>query len=158
MALDAANADCDLDVMLLFASVSGALGNPGQADYAAANAFMDAFAERRNKLVAAGQRRGLTLSIDWPYWRDGGMTLSEDALAAMQRATGVAPLETAPAFAALDAAVATARQERLSQVLVLDGDHPRLRSALIPEKSEGDPRSIGAESGSCASRLKISKP
>lgn len=132
-ALDAASAGCDLDFMLLFASVSGALGNPGQADYAAANAFMDAFAERRSTLVSEGRRRGLTLSIDWPYWRDGGMSLSEGVITAMKRATGVTPLETTPAFAGLDAAVAIARAENLSQILILDGDHPRLRGALLRE-------------------------
>jgi amino acid adenylation domain-containing protein len=150
-ALDQATADCDLDFMLLFASASGALGNAGQADYAAGNAFMDAFAARRNGLVARGQRRGLTLSIDWPYWRDGGMTVAPSAVTAMERAAGVTPLEVLPGLAALDAAVALARAEALSQVLVLDGDHGRLRDMLAPRGSAHAPPPAAAPARSAAS-------
>lgn len=131
--LDAASAGCDLDFMLLFASAAGALGNAGQGAYAAANAFMDAFAERRNTLVAKGQRRGLTLSIDWPYWRDGGMVMPQTAIDAMARVAGAVPLETDMGLAALDAAVAAARADGLSQVLILEGDHSRLRETLTRE-------------------------
>ena len=138
-ALDAASADCDLEFMLLFASAAGALGNPGQADYAAANAFMDAFAETRNALVARGERRGLTLAVDWPYWRDGGMAMPEAAIDAVERASGARPLATDAGFAALDAAFAAARAQGLSQVLVLDGDHDRLRKALLQETSATKP-------------------
>ncbi|MGE5514810.1 MAG: amino acid adenylation domain-containing protein [Bacteroidota bacterium] len=129
LALDAATAGCDLDVMLLFASVSGALGNAGQCDYAAANAFLDHFAEQRNRMVAAGKRRGRTLSIDWPYWRDGGMRLGDEVIAGMERAVGARPLDTAAALAALAAAVAMPAED---QVLVLDGDHDRLRTLVTP--------------------------
>ena len=47
----------DLDFFILFSSVGGAFGNPGQADYATANAFMDQFAFFRNELVHSNQRR-----------------------------------------------------------------------------------------------------
>lgn len=128
--LDAATVSLDLDFTLLFASGAGALGNAGQADYATANAFLDAFAAARNAQVARGERRGVTLSIDWPYWRDGGMRMPDSTIAAMERTVGVRPLETAPGMAALDAALAGAAQGSLQQVLVLDGDHARLRAAL----------------------------
>lgn len=129
LALDAATAGLDLDMMVLFASVSGALGNAGQADYATANAYLDAFAAHRNRLVARGERRGHTLAIDWPYWQDGGMRLGDEVIAAMDRTVGTRPLETAPALAALAAALALKDED---QVLVLDGDHDRLRAALRP--------------------------
>src|SRR5690606_23817181 len=55
--LDEASRDLDLDFLALFSSSAGAFGNAGQADYAAANAFMDAFAAHRNRLVANNARR-----------------------------------------------------------------------------------------------------
>jgi amino acid adenylation domain-containing protein len=126
--LDRATAACELDFVLLFASVSGALGNPGQADYACANAWLDAFAAHRNALAAQGQRHGATLSIDWPYWRDGGMRMADAQVAAMVATTGVLPLATAQAWRALDAAW----QHRAdAQVLVFDGDAADIRRLVL---------------------------
>ena len=84
------------------------LGNPGQTDYAAANAFLDRFAALRNERVAAGLCHGRALSVDWPYWRDGGLRLDHAAIAAMEKA-GVRPLDTAPAIAALESLLARLR-------------------------------------------------
>jgi len=56
------------ELFVLFSSVSSILGLPGQADYTAANAFLDAFAEAR-----ARRCPGRTLSIDWNAWQDVGM-------------------------------------------------------------------------------------
>jgi hypothetical protein len=53
----------DLDFMLLFSSISAVTGGgPGQIDYAAANAFMDAFARHQ-----AAENR-FTLSVGWGEW------------------------------------------------------------------------------------------
>jgi acyl transferase domain-containing protein/NAD(P)-dependent dehydrogenase (short-subunit alcohol dehydrogenase family)/acyl carrier protein len=68
--LDAATQSMDLDMFVLFSSLSGLFGNVGQADYAVGNAFLDAFAKERRREVSAGRRCGLTLSIDWPLWYD----------------------------------------------------------------------------------------
>jgi acyl transferase domain-containing protein len=67
-ALDAALANDAPDLFVLFSSISAEAGLPGQVDYAAASAFLDA--------VAAGRRRrqhGLTVSVQWGPWLDVGM-------------------------------------------------------------------------------------
>ena len=95
--LDRATQHLDLDFLVCFSSMTAALGNPGQADYAAANAFMDAYAEYRNGLVAAGQRRGRTLSINWPLWREGGMAMVDGDGAwesLMRQKTGMIAMRT----------------------------------------------------------------
>ncbi|RYP65435.1 hypothetical protein DL771_008307 [Monosporascus sp. 5C6A] len=44
------SAGADLDFMVLFSSLSGIIGQPGQANYASGNTFLDAFAQYRNGL------------------------------------------------------------------------------------------------------------
>lgn len=147
--LDEVIGDRPLDFMVLFASAAGALGNPGQSDYATANAFLDSFAAWRNSQVAGGTRHGRTVSIDWPYWREGGMHMDERTAAAMERASGVQPLETGPALAALTAILA---HRNVDQVLVLDGDHERLRTLMTPTASVEETRasSMAAEAAPVA--------
>jgi acyl transferase domain-containing protein/thioesterase domain-containing protein/NAD(P)-dependent dehydrogenase (short-subunit alcohol dehydrogenase family) len=57
-----------LDFFLLFSSVSSSLGLPGQVDYTAANAFLDAFARERSERAP-----GRTVVVNWNAWRDVGM-------------------------------------------------------------------------------------
>lgn len=53
-----------LDFLLLFSSMSsGTGGGPGQVDYCAANAFLDAFAH------AHSAEHGMTVAIDWGEWQ-----------------------------------------------------------------------------------------
>ncbi|ANZ20612.1 polyketide synthase family protein [Streptomyces noursei ATCC 11455] len=92
--LDAATRHLDLDFFALFSSVASVYGNPGQSDYAAANAFLDAFAEHRQSLVEAGERSGRTVAVSWPLWADGGMTVDEVTRESMRRERGWQPLPT----------------------------------------------------------------
>lgn len=76
--LDEATEHLALDFFIVFSSISGVTGNAGQADYAAANAFMDSYAAYRNALVTAMYRHGHTLSVNWPLWKNGGMQVNEE--------------------------------------------------------------------------------
>lgn len=67
LALAVALADRPPTRWLLFSSVSSILGLPGQADYSAANAFLDAFAAQ---LSADGQ---VAIAVDWNAWQEVGM-------------------------------------------------------------------------------------
>ncbi|WP_406096522.1 SDR family NAD(P)-dependent oxidoreductase [Kitasatospora purpeofusca] len=65
--LDRLCADDPLDFLLLCSSVSAVLGGPGQSDYGAANAFLDAFAQWRHR-----QGRPVT-ALGWGTWEGVGM-------------------------------------------------------------------------------------
>ncbi|GHH30771.1 polyketide synthase [Streptomyces rubradiris] len=67
--LDDLTRDLGLAAFVLYSSAAGVLGNPGQGNYTAANAALDAVArERRHAGLAA-------VSIAWGYWdRASGLT------------------------------------------------------------------------------------
>ncbi|MFG2635901.1 SDR family NAD(P)-dependent oxidoreductase [Streptomyces sp. NPDC048362] len=100
--LDRATADCDPSLFVLFSSLSAVLPNTGQCAYGYANAFLDAFAERR---TADPGRTGRTLALAWPYWADGGMRADAASLA-RSAALGMRPLPTALALRLLDRCLA----------------------------------------------------
>jgi acyl transferase domain-containing protein/enoyl-CoA hydratase/carnithine racemase/acyl carrier protein/SAM-dependent methyltransferase len=125
--LDKASRDIELDFFVLFSSIVGPMGNIGQADYAAANGFLDHFAAYRNRLVAAGHRRGRTRSINWPLWQAGGMSMDAATRERLQEATGMHPMQTVTGMQAFHRCLALPYDE----ILVMEGDSAQIRRALL---------------------------
>ncbi|MBP2857475.1 SDR family NAD(P)-dependent oxidoreductase [Dickeya oryzae] len=129
LALDHATQDCNLDFMVLFSSLSSAFGNAGQADYACANGFMDGFALWRNQQVANGLRRGKTLAVNWPLWRDGGMGISAPDAELLRQQTGLIPMPTEVGIQALMLGL----QSQESQLAVIYGEAEKIQARLAED-------------------------
>ncbi|MFI2380596.1 SDR family NAD(P)-dependent oxidoreductase, partial [Streptomyces sp. NPDC018964] len=130
--LHEATKDLDLTAFVLFSSMSGILGGPGQANYAAGNTFLDALARHRRSL-------GLpATSLAWgPWTQDAGMigTLSDTDVHRIARA-GMPELTPEQGAALFDAALDTGEPVVLPVRLDLpalreQGDiHPMLRGLI----------------------------
>ncbi|WP_455432901.1 SDR family NAD(P)-dependent oxidoreductase, partial [Streptomyces rochei] len=130
--LHEATKDLDLDAFVLFSSMSGILGGPGQANYAAGNTFLDALARHRRSL-------GLpATSLAWgPWTQDAGMigTLSDTDVRRIARA-GMPELTPEQGAALFDAALASGEPNVLPvrfdlAALREQGDpHPMLRGLV----------------------------
>jgi polyketide synthase 7 len=97
--------DMDLSAFVMFSSMAGIVGSPGQANYAAANSFLDELATHRRAAGLAG------LSVAWGLWEQAsGMTqhLDERDKARMSR-IGLAPMATEQALRFFDTAMLAER-------------------------------------------------
>ena len=141
LALDEAVAEEPLDFFLLFSSGVAEFGNPGQADYAAANAFMDAYTAYRNKLVENNERRGKTYCVNWPLWKNGGMRVDKELQKVMFESKGLIPMDNETGIQALYEILS----ENKSQTILTVGDQARIRRAVLALEQEADTESVFAE-------------
>ncbi|GAA4011764.1 type I polyketide synthase [Allokutzneria multivorans] len=134
----------DLAAFVIFSSVAGIFGNPGQANYSAANAFEDAFAEYRVGL-------GLpATSLAWGLW-ESAEALGDADKARMARG-GVLPLSTEDGMRLFDAALglddAVLVPVRLN-TSALSGDVPAVLRGLVRSAT----RRVAQAAGSLVERL-----
>ncbi|MCR6488424.1 SDR family NAD(P)-dependent oxidoreductase [Amycolatopsis sp. OK19-0408] len=142
LALHELTRDHDLAAFVLFSSVTGTLGSPGQAGYTAANAALDALAHRRR---AAGLP---ATSLAWGLWaRPSGMTahLTDADLARLSR-SGVAALPEEAGLALFDAALGASEAVLVAARLDLAALRAQARAGrqapvfreLVPAPAVGD--------------------
>jgi acyl transferase domain-containing protein/acyl carrier protein len=118
--LDAHTRAMKLDFFVCFSSAASLIGSAGQANYAAANAAMDALIHQRRSLGLPG------LSINWGAWAGGGMA---DTMDARLRALGLAPIDPAAGLELLGRLIAS----DAAQVGVLPKSAPLVADAM-PEQ------------------------
>ena len=88
--------EADLAAFVMFSSLAGIVGSPGQGNYAAANAFLDGLASYRREQGLVGN------SIAWGMWEEASALtrhLGDRDLARM-RQVGLSPLPTEQALRA----------------------------------------------------------
>ncbi|MEU7750169.1 type I polyketide synthase [Micromonospora sp. NPDC049171] len=147
--LDELTRDADLSAFVLFSSASGTFGAPGQANYGAANAFLDALAVRRR---AAGLP---ATSLAWGLWEEqsdmAGHLDPEERRRQMAR-SGIRPFSAAEGLALFDAAML-----RDEAVLVPVGLDPNSMSSALLRDLSGTRRRVAAaaagDGGTLAERL-----
>ncbi|MFF1280493.1 SDR family NAD(P)-dependent oxidoreductase [Streptomyces sp. NPDC058299] len=150
-------AHLDLSAFVLFSSSAATLGSPGQANYAAANAYLDALAVHRRTLGLPAH------SLAWGLWAQaGGMTgaLGETDLTRIARG-GVAPLATEEGVALFDGALRGADPAVLPVKLDLaalrsqgEGLAPLFRG-LVPVRRAGASGGPSAAGGAGALRDRL---
>jgi acyl transferase domain-containing protein len=125
--------DLALSAFVLFSSVASPLGGPGQGNYAAANAALDALAQRR-------RAQGLSASsLAWGLWAEGGGDKRDLGEAELERfrqqvnaSLGVLPFETATALDLFDRAAFADEPVLVPARLDLAALRGRARGGLLP--------------------------
>ncbi|XXX76158.1 SDR family NAD(P)-dependent oxidoreductase [Sorangium sp. So ce134] len=93
--LHARSAGHELDFFVMYSSAASLFGSPGQGNYTAANALLDALAHER-------QRRGLrSMSIQWGAFSEVGLAAAQESRGARLSSRGVAAFTPAEGLEAL---------------------------------------------------------
>ena len=126
----------------------GLRGGPGQGNYAAANAFLDALAQLRRDEGLAG------VSLAWGLWEEAS-GMSRNLAAADASRAGLVPLSSELALALFDAALDVAAETNEAVVLPVRWDSAALRAQAaaaccplaVGPRADHAPRRRGRSSG-----------
>lgn len=113
--LDEVFQDRTLDFFVLFSSAASVLGNPGQTNYSAANAYLDA-------LSSARRARGVVASsVAWGPWASSGGMADSRLTHEHFASVGISPIEPAGALRALEYIL----EYQPAHVVIMDVDWSR---------------------------------
>ncbi|GCE00989.1 type I polyketide synthase [Embleya hyalina] len=142
----------DLTAFVLFSSAAGVLGNPGQGNYAAANAFLDALARRRRREGLPGS------SLAWGWWAPTSEMTAGLGDADRQRMArlGVLPLAPEQGLALFDAA--TNHAEPTPTVVRMDLAVLRTAGSAVPALLRGLARIPNRRAGATGSAAALRRP
>ncbi|XNM96390.1 SDR family NAD(P)-dependent oxidoreductase [Streptomyces sp. Inha503] len=148
--LDELTREMDLAAFVAFSSAAGTFGGPGQGNYAAANAFLDALMQRRKAEGLPG------LSLAWGLWEDRSAMTGHLAGQDLSRitGTGLRPMSTDEGLALFDAAQASGKPFLVPARVQTSstGDTPPLLRGLVrPARKRAS--TTRAETGGLSARL-----
>ncbi|MGC7101346.1 SDR family NAD(P)-dependent oxidoreductase, partial [Amycolatopsis lurida] len=145
--------DLDVSAFILFSSMAGLLGGPGQGNYAAANAFLDALALRR-------RAQGLpAVSLAWGRWEQTSELTGDLAATDVGRMhrSGVDGLSTEDGLALLDTAFGVDEgvlaAARIDLRALRSGEVPTLFRGLVRTRVRSAAKSGGDSADSLRQRL-----
>ncbi|MDQ0578394.1 type I polyketide synthase [Streptomyces rishiriensis] len=115
--------DADLAAFVLFSSAAGVLGNPGQGNYAAANASLDALALHRHRSGLPGT------SLAWGVWDQTGTSANLGMANQRRMAQGLVAHSSQEGLALFDAAL----QSGDAVLLAAKPDYAALRAQAASE-------------------------
>ncbi|MGW7126236.1 type I polyketide synthase, partial [Streptomyces sp. NPDC054901] len=125
--------DLDLSAFVLFSSAAGVFGGAGQANYAAANTFLDALAAHRNAQGLAGT------SLAWGLWTGVGGMGGDLAGGDRERINrgGIGALAPETGLALFDAARRTTEPLLVPLPLDLAALRAQARAGMVPDLLRG---------------------
>lgn len=147
-------------MQVLFSSVAALLGSPGQANYAAANACLDAHALSQTQSGLPG-----IVSVQWGAWAGSGMAARDAGTALRVQRSGMALLTASQGLAALEGVLAQAHRVSANPPSILAAVPFNWETFMGSQKMASSPffgefaqmGSGGAQASSGTSGLGVSK-
>jgi acyl transferase domain-containing protein/NADPH-dependent curcumin reductase CurA/thioesterase domain-containing protein/acyl carrier protein len=156
--------DLDLGCFVVCSSMAATFGGPGQGNYAAANAFLDALAEHRHARGLAG------LSIQWGLWADVGQSRAvagklDQSLGRLSGSASFRPFSEEVGRRLFDGALATGLPFVIASPYRLDvvrqevqaATAPRLLTALVRTRVRSRTRPPASVAGASTRRKPVAQ-